>query len=44
MDFSDEPFADLDEFLSQVDARIKERLPAAFTQDSLGTYNVKQGT
>ncbi len=30
MDFSDEPFADLDELLSQLDARIQERLPAVF--------------
>ncbi len=37
MDFSDEPFADFDELLSQLDAGIQERLPAAFTQESLGT-------
>ncbi len=40
MDFSDEPFADLDELLSQLDAHIQEQLQAAaisFSQESLRT-------
>ncbi len=43
MDFSDEQFADLDELLSQLDARIQERLAASCDYPG-ESGNVKQGT